>query len=122
MTQDKHHFHYHCLLQKAKTRGTLKVIFTSVCSSLCGSSFCTILVDVTLACYTAFSSPESIVSWSREKLSRVALGTRMAICFICEHDHLHMKNKKVCNKTRRCGSVYLGVDVLRVCELFYVYI
>ena len=22
---------------------------------------------------------------------------------------------------RRCGSVYLGVDVLGVCEVFYVY-
>ena len=24
-------------------------------------------------------------------------------------------------ETRRCGSVYLGVDVLRVREVFYVY-
>ena len=25
------------------------------------------------------------------------------------------------NQTRRCGTVYLGVDVLGVCEVFYVY-
>ena len=28
--------------------------------------------------------------------------------------------KTIINTTRRCGSVYLGIDVLRVCEVFYV--
>ena len=29
--------------------------------------------------------------------------------------------KTIINTTRRCGSVYLGVDVLSVCEGFYVF-
>ena len=29
-------------------------------------------------------------------------------------------NKTIINTTRRCGSVYLGIDVLGVCEVFYV--
>ena len=29
-------------------------------------------------------------------------------------------NKTIINTTRRCRSVYLGIDVLGVCEVFYV--
>ena len=29
-------------------------------------------------------------------------------------------NKTIINTTRRCGNVYLRIDVLGVCEVFYV--
>ena len=40
---------------------------------------------------------------------------------IFEEEILVSRNRAA-SKTRRCGSVHLGVDVLRVCEVFfYVY-
>ena len=43
--------HYHSLLRKAKTRGTLKLLVTSVCTSLCVCRFTAILVYITVLLY-----------------------------------------------------------------------
>ena len=44
----------------------------------------------------------------------------VASIFLLQIVHIRFPDKAII--TRRYGSVYLGVDVLRVCEVFYVYL
>ena len=35
-------------------------------------------------------------------------------------EEILVSRNRAASKTRRCGSVHLGVDVLRVCEVFFL--